>query len=123
MSDESNIISLLMALAYSLPIILVCIGSLIAVTLRVLPKKTKLMATIGLSLLSLDAIAGAGFRVYIASRAYQNAGYDGFFSMIEKTYSLATTVMYLAGIIFLVLAICVKDAAATEKKPEQAPYQ
>lgn len=123
MSDESSIISLLTALAYSLPIILVCIGGLFAVMLQALPKKTKLMATIGLSLLSVDAIAGAGFRIYIASRAYQDAAYGGFFPMIEKTYSIATTLMYLAGIIFLVIAICVKDVPAAEKKLEPAPYQ
>lgn len=106
----------------SLPIILVCAIGLILVIVRALPKNTRRMAIIGLSLLTMDAFAGAGFRIYIASQAYRDDAYSGLFSIIQTSYGIVTTLLFLAGLIFLIIAICIKDPPAAEKPAEQMPY-
>jgi hypothetical protein len=123
MSDESQLISLFTQFAMSLPLILVCVIGLAIVLVRRLPKNTKRAATLGMSLLTLDMLASTAFRLYISSQAYSGSLSDnGMFHIIQQTYSIVTTLLYVAGIIFLLIAICVKESPSTEKQAEQNPY-
>jgi protein-S-isoprenylcysteine O-methyltransferase Ste14 len=122
MSDENVLINLITQLAISLPIILVCVISLAIVTMRPIAKKTKRAAMIGLSLLTVDAIAGT-FRMYVHSQAYLGGDYGSdMFRWVQQGYGVVTSLLYIAGIIFLVIAICVKESQATKNPVEQNPY-
>jgi hypothetical protein len=123
MSDENMLMTLITQLALSLPVILVCVIGLTIVTMRPIAKKTKRAAIIGLSLLTVDAIASAAFRMYIHSQAYLGGGYGSdIFRWVQQGYGIVTSLLYIAGIVFLVIAICVKESPVAEKQAEQNPY-
>ena len=120
MFNDSFIMAFLSSMLRIVPTLLVCIGGIVIMQTRVLPKKTKAFGISGLALLLLNALASVAFSTFLSSGGIDYAGSN--FRVLQLGYSAISQVVYAIALILLVMAICNKQQATTPKSEVENPY-
>ena len=120
MINDSFLISFLSNMLRIVPTLLVCIGGIILMQTRMLPKKAKTYGIAGLGLLLIDALASVTFSTYLSSGNIEYS--SSHFQVLQLGYSAASQVLYALALALLVMAICKKEQAAVPNKESEKPY-
>ena len=120
MDNDGLIMSFLSNMLRIVPTLLVCIGGIIVMQTRVLPKKAKTYGVAGLGLLLLDALASVAFSTYLSSGDIEYSG--SHFQVLQLAYSAVSQVLYALALVLLVMAICKKEQTAAPNKESENPY-
>ena len=120
MVSDGFLISFLSNMLRIVPTLLVCIGGIILMQTRILPKKAKTYGIAGLGLLLLDALASVAFSTYLSGGNIEYSGSS--FQVLQIRYSAVSQILYALGLALLIMAICKKEQAATPNKESGNPY-
>jgi hypothetical protein len=127
MGDIDNFVAVISHLAYSLPIFLACFIGAIFIKIRPLPKSTKIMGITGLVILMLDSALSFAYRLLMFTPSLidnSDISFSGSLGWIFDIYNMVSMAMYVLGVIFLIIAVCMKTKVSAETSaPVQNPYR
>jgi uncharacterized membrane protein len=121
MFSDNFFVSMLGHLARIVPTILVCGIGIIVLQTRVIPRKTKTLAVLGLLLMIIDQLVAVTFSMYLSSGGIDYSSQN--FQLLQISYGVIAQVLHAVALVLLIIAICNKDLAATKKETPENPYQ
>jgi uncharacterized membrane protein len=121
MFNDNFFISMLGQLARIVPTLLVCGIGIVVLQTRVLPRKTKALAVLGLLLMIIDQLVSVAFSIYLSRGGVDYSSQN--FQLLQMSYGVIAQVIYAVALMLLIIAICNKNPAATTKDTPENPYQ
>jgi hypothetical protein len=122
MGNSDIVILIISNLANSLPIFLACFIGAIFIKIRPLPKNTKIMGITGLVILMFDSALSFAYRMLMLTPS--DISFDGPMEWVLKIYNAVSMGLYVLGVIFLIIAVCMKTKVSAETSaPVQNPYR
>jgi hypothetical protein len=126
MRDIDNFVAVISHLAYSLPIFFACLIGAIFIKTRPLPKNIKIMGITGLTILMVDSVLNFAYRLLMFTPELidnSDISFSGSLGWIFDIYNAVSTGLYVLGVIFLIIAVCMKTKASAETSaPAKNPY-